>query len=91
VRRDPLSVQDVINEEEAQFLKTLNRGRSLLERTVGKLKGGGADKTLPGDVAWRMYDTYGFPVDLTQLMCEERGLKVDMDAYEDSKKQAQVG
>lgn len=43
-----------------------------------------------GDVAWRLYDTYGFPVDLTQLMSEEKGLVVDMNAYEEAKKQAQV-
>jgi alanyl-tRNA synthetase len=43
-----------------------------------------------GDVAWRLYDTYGFPVDLTQLMSEEKGLVVDMSAYEEAKKQAQV-
>lgn len=43
-----------------------------------------------GDVAWRLYDTYGFPVDLTQLMSEEKGLSVDMATYEESKKQAQV-
>lgn len=43
-----------------------------------------------GDVAWRLYDTYGFPVDLTQLMSEERGLSIDMMGYEEAKKQAQV-
>lgn len=43
-----------------------------------------------GDVAWRLYDTYGFPVDLTQLMSEEKGLTIDMVAYEEAKKQAQV-
>jgi len=88
VKKDPQSVIDVINEEEAQFLKTLNRGRNLLERTVSKLPAN--EKTLPGDVAWRMYDTYGFPVDLTQLMCEERNLSIDMNAYEEAKKKAQV-
>jgi alanyl-tRNA synthetase len=86
--KDPQSVKDVINEEEAQFLKTLNRGKSLLERTVAKL--GPDEKTLPGDVAWRLYDTYGFPVDLTQLMCEERKLSVNMEDYEEAKKKAQV-
>ena len=45
---------------------------------------------LSGDVAWRLYDTYGFPVDLTQLMVEEKGMSVDMEAYEAGKKQAQV-
>jgi alanyl-tRNA synthetase len=43
-----------------------------------------------GDVAWRLYDTYGFPVDLTQLMAEERNLSVDLEAYEESKLKAQV-
>lgn len=78
---------DIINDEETQFLKTLTRGRDLLERTISKLNG---QTTLPGDVAWRLYDTYGFPVDLTQLMSEEKGLSIDMIAYEEAKKQAQV-
>ena len=43
-----------------------------------------------GDAAWRLYDTYGFPVDLTQLMAEERGLTVDMEAYKKHKADAQV-
>lgn len=87
IRKDPQSIIDTINEEEDQFLKTLSRGRNLLNRTITKL---GDSKTLPGDVAWRLYDTYGFPVDLTQLMAEEKGLNVNMDAYEESKKQAQL-
>ena len=78
---------DIINEEETQFLKTLARGRRLFDRAANKI---GEDKRMPGDVAWRLYDTYGFPVDLTQLMAEERGLTVDMDGYEESKKKAQV-
>ena len=41
-------------------------------------------------MAWRLYDTYGFPVDLTQLMAEERNLSVDMETYEKSKLKAQV-
>lgn len=80
-------MKDIINEEEQQFLKTLSRGRRLLERTINKL---GDMKTLPGDVAWRLYDTYGFPVDLTALMAEEKSLNIDMAAYEESKKKAQV-
>lgn len=87
LKKDPQSVIDTINEEEEQFLKTLSRGRSLLHRTIQKLD---SSKTLPGDVAWRLYDTYGFPVDLTQLMAEEKGLAVDMNSYEESKKQAQL-
>ncbi|OWF41828.1 Alanine--tRNA ligase, cytoplasmic [Mizuhopecten yessoensis] len=87
VTKDPEELKNIINEEEEQFLKTLSRGRRLLERTIGKL---GDTKTLPGEVAWRLYDTYGFPVDLTQLMAEEKGLMVDMDTYEECKKAAQL-
>ena len=50
----------------------------------------GLNLLLLGDVAWRLYDTYGFPVDLTCLMAEEKGLLVDMDGYQHSKLQAQV-
>ncbi|KAJ8930486.1 hypothetical protein NQ314_016713 [Rhamnusium bicolor] len=85
VHKDPQGIIDTINEEEAQFLKTLLRGRNLLNRTISKLDN---NKTVPGDVAWRLYDTYGFPIDLTSLMAEEKGLDVDMDAYEEAKKQA---
>ncbi|XP_014616197.1 PREDICTED: alanine--tRNA ligase, cytoplasmic isoform X3 [Polistes canadensis] len=87
VKKDPQSIIDIINEEETQFLKTLSRGRNLLNRTISKLE---SSKVVPGNVAWRLYDTYGFPVDLTQLMTEEKGLKVDMVAYEEAKKQAQL-
>lgn len=43
-----------------------------------------------GNIAWRLYDTYGYPVDLTRLMAEERGLSVDMDEYKQCKLKAQV-
>lgn len=85
--KNPQGIIDTINEEEEQFLKTLSRGRNLLHRTINKL---GESKTVPGDVAWRLYDTYGFPVDLTQLMAEEKGLNVDMPVYEEAKKLAQI-
>ncbi|CAG9840845.1 unnamed protein product [Diabrotica balteata] len=88
VKKDPQGIMDTINEEEEQFLKTLSRGRNLLNRTITKLDS--SIKVVPGDVAWRLYDTYGFPVDLTTLMAEEKGLTVDMETYEESKKQAQI-
>ena len=68
-------------------MKTLTRGRNLLNRTIAKLE---STQIVPGDVAWRLYDTYGFPVDLTQLMAEEKGLTIDIDGYEEAKKQAIV-
>ncbi|XP_035232670.1 LOW QUALITY PROTEIN: alanine--tRNA ligase, cytoplasmic-like [Stegodyphus dumicola] len=86
LRKDPQTIMDIINDEEAQFLKTLTRGRLLLERAIKKL----SSDVLPGDIAWRLYDTYGFPVDLTQLMVEEKGLQIDMVGYEEAKKQAQL-
>ncbi|CAH1779871.1 unnamed protein product [Owenia fusiformis] len=85
VKKDPEMVKSIINEEEAQFLKTLNRGRRLLERTIEKL---GEGQVLPGDIAWRLYDTYGFPIDLTQLMMEEKNREIDMEGYKKAKQEA---
>jgi alanyl-tRNA synthetase len=79
---------EIIDEEEQQFLKTLSRGHRLLTQTIDKL---GPDcKQLPGRVAWKLYDTYGFPLDLTQLMAEERGLRVDEAEYDVCKAEAQL-
>lgn len=86
ITKDPESLVQLINEEELQFLKTLSRGRNLLNRTIEKLNG----SVIPGDVAWRLYDTYGFPIDLTYLMCEEKGLTIDMEGYEKAKKESQL-
>lgn len=86
VKKDPQFVKDVINEEEMQFLKTLNRGQKLLEKTISQLNKN--VKVFPGDIAWRLHDTYGFPFDLTQLMCEETGLTIDKGAYEKSKQES---
>uniref|UniRef100_A0A8C2CRY1 Alanine--tRNA ligase n=1 Tax=Cyprinus carpio TaxID=7962 RepID=A0A8C2CRY1_CYPCA len=87
LRKDPDMVKDSINEEEEQFLKTLSRGRRILDRKIQSL---GDSKTIPGDTAWLLYDTYGFPLDLTALIAEERGMGVDMQAFEDEKKAAQL-
>jgi alanyl-tRNA synthetase len=86
VQKDPQFVKDVINEEEDQFLKTLSRGQKLLEKTMVKLN----TNIFPGDIAWRLYDTYGFPIDLTQLICEESGLAVDMKKFNEAKQLAQL-
>ncbi|OQV23471.1 Alanine--tRNA ligase, cytoplasmic [Hypsibius exemplaris] len=87
VKKDPQSVMHIIDEEETQFLRTLIRGRRLLERTIAQM---GDSKTLPGETAWRLYDTYGFPIDLTQLMADERDLAVDMVGYEEAKKRSHL-
>uniref|UniRef100_A0A8C7QV03 Alanine--tRNA ligase n=1 Tax=Oncorhynchus mykiss TaxID=8022 RepID=A0A8C7QV03_ONCMY len=87
LKKDPDMVKDIINEEEEQFLKTLSRGRKILDRKIQSL---GDSKTIPGDTAWLLYDTYGFPLDLTALIAEERGMMVDVAAFEEEKKAAQV-
>ncbi|KAL9708167.1 hypothetical protein quinque_011685 [Culex quinquefasciatus] len=87
VKKDPQHIKNIINEEEQQFLKTLSRGRNLLNRTIAKL---GDSKVIPGDVAWRLYDTYGFPVDLTGLMAEEKNMTIDMEGYEKAKHQSYI-
>lgn len=87
LRKDPEMVKEIINEEEEQFLKTLKRGRHILDRKIQSL---GGSKTIPGDTAWLLYDTYGFPLDLTALIAEERGMGVDMDGFEEEKKAAQL-
>ncbi|CAG5958455.1 unnamed protein product [Menidia menidia] len=87
LKKDPEMVKDVINEEEEQFLKTLSRGRRILDRKIMSL---GDCKTIPGDTAWLLYDTYGFPLDLTSLIAEEKGMEVDLAAFEEEKKSAQL-
>ncbi|MBN3280735.1 SYAC protein, partial [Polyodon spathula] len=87
LRKDPDMVKDIINEEELQFLKTLNRGRRILDRKILSL---GDVKTIPGDTAWLLYDTYGFPLDLTALIAEERGMAVDLEGFEEEKRAAQL-
>jgi len=69
-----------VTEEEESFGRTLDRGIQLFNRQVEKLKSAG-QTVLGGDVAFDLYATYGFPVDLTQLMAGEGGMEVDMDGF----------
>ena len=70
-------VSTVIESEEASFGRTLDRGLEIFTDAADKAK----NKTISGDDAFQLYDTYGFPVDLTQLMAQERGLKVDTAGF----------
>jgi len=67
--------------EERQFFETLERGLSLLEEEVGRLKEG-KTKVMPGEVVFRLYDTYGFPADLTADILKRDGLTVDEEGFE---------
>jgi len=77
--KNPSAVKAIIKEEEEIFSRTLKRGIAELDKRCKKLAAGA---TLPGDDAFKMYDTYGFPLDLTVLMCEEKGMTVDTAGYE---------
>ena len=70
-------IEKVIQEEENSFLQTLAHGIQKFENYASKLKG----KEVDGDFAFELYDTYGFPIDLTQLLASEKGLSVDMDGF----------
>jgi len=71
-------IQSVIKGEEEGFNATLDRGLEIFESVIKEI---GHSKTFPGEDAFRLYDTYGFPLDLTQLMTEERGMKVDVSRF----------
>ncbi len=73
LKRQQSRVEQVLKTEEEQFARTLERGLALLDNELNKLHG----ETLDGEIAFRLYDTFGFPVDLTADVCRERGLKVD--------------
>ncbi|HKI98715.1 MAG TPA: alanine--tRNA ligase [bacterium] len=71
----------VIKAEEESFLQTLDRGLEIFERIVEQQQGA-KRKVIPGEEVFRLYDTYGFPVDLTRLIAEERGFETDMVGFE---------
>jgi alanyl-tRNA synthetase len=74
------AVTDIIRQEEESFGKTLDRGIELFQKQVEKLRP--VTKTIPGDVVFELYATFGFPVDLTQIMAAEQGMSVDLAGYE---------
>jgi alanyl-tRNA synthetase len=73
-------IQAVARAEEDAFLQTLSSGSRIFETAVAQTKQGGSD-TLPGDQAFALHDTYGFPIDLTLEMASEAGLRVDEDEF----------
>ncbi|ELT0482049.1 alanine--tRNA ligase [Salmonella enterica] len=78
LKRQQVQVEQVLKTEEEQFARTLERGLALLDEELAKLQG----DTLDGETAFRLYDTYGFPVDLTADVCRERNIKVDEAGFE---------
>jgi alanyl-tRNA synthetase len=73
-------VEKVLKKEELRFAETLDQGMEILEDAIAGLKG----KEIPGDIVFKLYDTYGFPVDLTADIARERGLTVDEKGFEEA-------
>lgn len=71
-------IENVIKEEESSFLSTLEQGLVLLDSVIKSSK----DKTIAGDKAFELYDTFGFPIDLTSLILEEKGYQLDTEGFE---------
>ena len=80
-------LKEILNEEELSFAKTLDRGEKLFEQ-YAIIASKTPEQTLSGKDVWRLYDTYGFPVDLTRLMAEEAGLKIDEEGFERAKEES---
>ena len=71
-------IEKLLKQEEEQFSITLSQGLKLFEQAVSELK----DNIIPGEVVFKLYDTYGFPADLTADIARERGLDIDIEGFE---------
>lgn len=89
IAKNSAELKEILVEEEISFAKTLERGEKLFEK-YSIICSKTPEQTLPGNIVWRLYDTYGFPVDLTRLMAEEAGLKIDEQAFEEAKEASRI-
>jgi alanyl-tRNA synthetase len=78
-RRD--AILRIVNSEEDRFNRTLDQGLVLLDEEIRKAESGGAD-VFPGAAAFVLHDTYGFPIEVTREIVEEKGFSLDLDAFE---------
>jgi alanyl-tRNA synthetase len=78
-RRDLIA--SVTEQEEVRFRQTIDRGLGILDEELDKVRSEGRS-TLSGDAAFKLYDTYGFPIDLTEVICGEKGVGVDLEGYQ---------
>lgn len=83
LKRNESLISKVIKEEEQAFLRTLSNGILKFEKYTESL----TNKTIDGNFAFELFDTYGFPIDLTCLMAKEKGLEVDMNGFEQNLQQ----
>jgi alanyl-tRNA synthetase len=77
LRSSKVRVAEVLKQEEERFAETLENGMAVLESALAS-----GEKLLDGDTVFKLYDTYGFPVDLTADICRERGVRIDMAGFE---------
>jgi alanyl-tRNA synthetase len=84
LKKNPSHVAEIVKDEEFSFSRTLDRGIALFGEAAERAKG----RTISGNDAFKLHDTYGFPVDLTRIMAEERGMSVDLAGYERLMEQA---
>ncbi|KAI9815650.1 MAG: Alanine--tRNA ligase [Phylliscum demangeonii] len=87
IRRKETDIQEILDEEEESFSRTLDRGEKMFEMYAQQAKSQKSTK-LDGADVWRLYDTFGFPVDLTRLMADERGLSIDDGEFEEAQAKA---
>ncbi len=83
-------IEQVIKEEESAFLRTLANGLKLMEKVVDEAKHKGV-KIITGEVAFKLYDTYGFPLDLTDLIAREQGFSIDQKGFEAALEKQRAG
>lgn len=89
IAKNEADLKEILHEEEVSFSKTLDRGEKLFEQ-YAIIASKTPEQTLSGKDVWRLYDTYGFPVDLTRLMAEEAGLKIDEEGFEKAKEESRL-
>jgi alanyl-tRNA synthetase len=87
IKKKQEDIIEILDEEEKAFAKSLDRGETIFKKYVAKAQKAGSND-LPGDDVWRLYDTYGFPVDLTKLMAEENGLNINDKEVEEAQEKA---
>lgn len=87
LKKKEADIKEILDEEEKSFAKSLDRGEVMFEKYAQKAKAKNSND-LPGDDVWRLYDTYGFPVDLTKIMAEERGLNINDKEVEEAQEKA---
>lgn len=89
IKAKQAEVQEILDEEELSFAKSLDRGEAIFDK-LAKAADTRGDHKLFGSDVWRLYDTFGFPVDLTKIMAEERGLSINDQEVQEAQEKARL-